>query len=143
MGGVLPLGYDARERKLVVNRDEAETVRGIFERYLELGSVRLLGNDLRQRGIVSSARVSRNGNARGDKQFSRGALDHLVYWRASLQRRGELGASARSHPGRARPQSSRMRRAQMPGAKPGRSTEPPRTGELGLKCKVGLQLRQR
>ncbi len=46
MGGVLPLGYDVRERKLVVNHDEAETVRRIFERYLELGSVRLLGNDL-------------------------------------------------------------------------------------------------
>jgi site-specific DNA recombinase len=43
-------------------------VRHIFERYLELGSVRLLGNDLRQRGIVSSARVSRNGNTRGGKQ---------------------------------------------------------------------------
>jgi site-specific DNA recombinase len=78
MGGVLPLGYEVRERKLVVNHDEAETVRGIFERYLELGSVRLLGNDLRQRGIVSSARVSRNGNARGGQQFSRGALYHLL-----------------------------------------------------------------
>ena len=78
MGGVLPLGYDVRERKLVVNHDEAETVRGIFERYLELGNVRLLGNDLRERGIVSSARVSRKGNARGGKQFSRGALYHLL-----------------------------------------------------------------
>src|SRR5271170_6628373 len=44
MGGVLPLGYDVRERKLVVNHDEAETVRGIFERYLELGCVRILAN---------------------------------------------------------------------------------------------------
>jgi site-specific DNA recombinase len=42
MGGSLSMGYDVRERKLVVNRDEAKTVRHIFERYLELGSVRLL-----------------------------------------------------------------------------------------------------
>src|SRR6202140_4972417 len=48
MGGLPPLGYDVRERKLIVNQSEAETVRGIFARYLELGSVRLLGNDLRQ-----------------------------------------------------------------------------------------------
>ena len=36
------MGYDVRERKLVVNHDEARTIRHIFERYLELGSVRLL-----------------------------------------------------------------------------------------------------
>ena len=78
MGGVLPLGYDVRERKLVVNPDEAATVRGIFERYLELGSIRLLANDLRSRGIISSVRVTRSGKTRGGKQFSRGALYHLL-----------------------------------------------------------------
>src|SRR6202047_1622250 len=40
MGGTLPMGYDVRERKLVINLDEVRTVREIFERYLELGSVR-------------------------------------------------------------------------------------------------------
>jgi site-specific DNA recombinase len=100
MGGVLPLGYDARERKLVVRHDEAETVRGIFERYLELGSVRLLGNDLHQRGIVSSARVSRNGNARGGKQFSRGALYHLLSNPIYL---GEIRHKRERHPGQHEP----------------------------------------
>ena len=42
MGGVPPLGYDVRDRRLVVNRTEAATVKHIYERYLELGSVRLL-----------------------------------------------------------------------------------------------------
>ena len=46
MGGTLPMGYDLRDRKLVVNHDEARTIRHIFERYLELGSVRLLRKDL-------------------------------------------------------------------------------------------------
>jgi site-specific DNA recombinase len=78
MGGVLPLGYDVRERKLIVNHEEAKTVRGIFERYLELGSVRLLAAELCQRGIVSRANVSKKGNARGGKEFSRGALYHLL-----------------------------------------------------------------
>ena len=42
MGGQPALGYDVKERKLVVNEAEAETVRNIFRRYLELGTVRAL-----------------------------------------------------------------------------------------------------
>src|SRR5277367_1922890 len=41
MGGLVPIGYDVIHRRLVVNQSEAETVRNIFRRYLELGSVRL------------------------------------------------------------------------------------------------------
>jgi hypothetical protein len=79
------------------------------------------------------------------QRYERGSIivtSKLVYCRRNLQRKEELGAPARSNLGRARPQGSRMRRARMPGAKPGRSKEPPRTGELGLKCKAGSQLRQ-
>ncbi|MGA8570586.1 MAG: recombinase family protein [Candidatus Binataceae bacterium] len=46
MGGVVPLGYDLRERRLVINPAEAEVVRQIFRRYLELGCVRLLKEEL-------------------------------------------------------------------------------------------------
>src|SRR5258707_4440851 len=53
MGGVPPLGYDIRERRLIVNRAEAATVNRIYERYLELGSVRLLRNDFERRKIIS------------------------------------------------------------------------------------------
>lgn len=96
MGGVLPLGYDVRERKLLVNPDEAKTVIHIFERYIELGSVRLLANDLLKREIVSSTKVSRNGNARGGKQFSRGALYHLLSNPIYL---GEIRHKHERHPG--------------------------------------------
>ena len=78
MGGTLPMGYDLRERKLEVNHDEARTIRHIFERYLELGSVRLLRKDLGGRGIVSAVKASRNGKCRGGKPFSRGALYCLL-----------------------------------------------------------------
>jgi site-specific DNA recombinase len=74
MGGVPPLGYDVRDRRLVVNRPEAVTVKHIYERYLELGSVRLLRNDLECREIVSKVRVSKSGVRSGGRQFSRGAL---------------------------------------------------------------------
>ena len=63
MGGVPPLGYDVRDRRLVVNRSEAVTVKHIYERYLELGSVRLLRNDFERRKIVSKVRVSKKRRA--------------------------------------------------------------------------------
>src|SRR5580704_13609927 len=78
MGGTLPLGYEVRERKLVVNDEQAQTVRQILERYLELGSVRLLKADLSRRGVVSGVSLSKHGNRRGGKPFSRGALYHLL-----------------------------------------------------------------
>src|SRR5271167_829549 len=46
MGGNVSLGYDANERRLIVNPAEAATVKHIYERYLEVGSVRLLKDDL-------------------------------------------------------------------------------------------------
>jgi site-specific DNA recombinase len=78
MGGTIPMGYDLRERKLLVNHGEARVVKRIFERYLELGSVRRLKNDLEACGIVSAIKVSEKGNRHGGKPFSRGALYHLL-----------------------------------------------------------------
>jgi len=104
MGGTLPMGYDVRERKLVVNQDEARTVREIFKRYLELGSVRELKNDLDQRGIVSAVKLSRKGRRRGGKPFSRGALYCLLSNRIY---RGEIRHKQQSHPGQHEPIMSR------------------------------------
>lgn len=53
MGGNPPLGYDVRDRKLVVNANEAATVRMIFERFLTVGSATLLSKDLGAEGITS------------------------------------------------------------------------------------------
>ena len=64
MGGTVPLGYRAQDRKLVVNEPEAATVRTIFDEFLRLGSVHLLQQWLRENNIKS-----RSGN-----HFFRGAL---------------------------------------------------------------------
>src|SRR5262245_32747300 len=48
VGGMAPLGYDTKDRKITVNEAEAERVRGIFHGYLKLGSLSLLMADLRQ-----------------------------------------------------------------------------------------------
>jgi site-specific DNA recombinase len=51
MGGFVPLGYDVKDRKLVVNEKEARTVRTIFELFLKLGSVTTLVRELRAQGV--------------------------------------------------------------------------------------------
>jgi len=96
MGDALPLGYQVHSRKLVVNPEEAQKVRQIFERYLELGSVRLLKIELEQNGIVSGIRVSSKGKSRGGQQFSRGALYHLL---ANPIYIGEIRHRRERHPG--------------------------------------------
>ena len=78
MGGLVPLGYEVRERQLVINEAEATTVRHIFTRYCELGSVRLLKEELDRNGVRSKIRVSKDGVESGGQAFSRGALYTLL-----------------------------------------------------------------
>jgi DNA invertase Pin-like site-specific DNA recombinase len=78
MGGVVPLGYDVRERRLVANDTEAAVVRTIYERYVELGSMGDLADELARRGVVSKSRQYRDGRAVGGQAFTRGALAHLI-----------------------------------------------------------------
>src|SRR4249920_309374 len=61
MGGSIPLGYDVKDRNLVVNGGEAERVRLIFKRYLALGCVSQLRDDLQRRNILSKRRVLASG----------------------------------------------------------------------------------
>lgn len=80
MGGMLPLGYDlptdASTRALVVN--EAETIRLIFAKYLELSSANALERWLHDNDIRSKAWISSRGKEIGGRRFSRGALFHLL-----------------------------------------------------------------
>lgn len=81
MGGNVPLGYDIpvpSTHILRVNEDEAATVRHIFARYLELGSVYALQQDLADRGINSKQRITASGDSYGGSPIYRGALFHLL-----------------------------------------------------------------
>jgi DNA invertase Pin-like site-specific DNA recombinase len=77
MGGTPPLGYDLRDRCLVVNQAEAETVRLIFRLYLELKTLRKVREELDRRSIVSKQWVSSGSVRHGGYAFGRGALDAL------------------------------------------------------------------
>ena len=78
MGGLVPLGYDAQDQKLIVNQAEAEQVRHIFRRYLELGSVHALRDELEAQGVHSKHRTARDGRQSGGAVLGRGAIFHLL-----------------------------------------------------------------
>lgn len=95
MGGLPPLGYDGIDRKLVVNAAEAETVRLIFRRYLEVGSIAVLKRSLDADGIASKRRVFSDGRKMGDVSLSRGALYQILrnrLYRGEIAHRGVIHA---------------------------------------------------
>ena len=77
-GGTVPLGYDAKDKKLVVNQAEAETVRTIFRRYLELKSFSRLVADLDKRGIATKRRNTNVAKYQGGIPFTYGPLAYFL-----------------------------------------------------------------
>ena len=78
VGGSIPLGYVSVNKKLVIVPEDAETVRSIFQRYLELGSVRDLAEDLDRKGVRTRRQTLSTGKTRGGIRFGVGALAHLL-----------------------------------------------------------------
>jgi site-specific DNA recombinase len=78
VGGTLPLGYHMKDDKIAVIEDEAERVRLIYRRYLELGGVNALVRDLRERNIRTKSRLLAAGAIRGGVLFGRGSLFYLL-----------------------------------------------------------------
>ncbi|MGE3160061.1 MAG: recombinase family protein [Xanthobacteraceae bacterium] len=78
VGGMAPLGYDTKDRKITVNENEANRVRSIFQGYLKLGSLHPLMADLRKRGIVTKVRLLKTGQTVGGIPFTRGSLGYLL-----------------------------------------------------------------
>jgi site-specific DNA recombinase len=100
VGGPVPLGYASINKKLVVVPDEAETVRTIFRRYLELGSIRTLMQDLDRRGIRTKRREGTNGSTTGGIRFGVGPLAHLLRNRFYI---GDVVYHDKVHPGQHEP----------------------------------------
>jgi DNA invertase Pin-like site-specific DNA recombinase len=96
VGGPLPLGYAMDNGKVAIVPEEAERVRHIFIRYLELGSVHALMRDLRERNVVSKQRLLKTGQMRGGVPFGRGALFYLLRNRFYI---GEVNYKRQIYPG--------------------------------------------
>jgi site-specific DNA recombinase len=96
MGGRVPLGYDVKQRQLIVNREEAMLVNNIYRSYLELGSVSKLKTYLDAHGIKSKERISSAGVRSGGVAFFPGAL-YLVLQNSIY--RGKIQHRNQSYPG--------------------------------------------
>jgi len=96
MGGTPPLGYDVRDRKLVVNEAEAELVRLVFSRFLRLGSATKLAQELRRAGHTTKCWTTQDGKSRPGKPIDKGALYKLLNNRVYL---GEAVHKGTSYPG--------------------------------------------
>ena len=100
VGGPVPLGYASIGKKLVVQPQEAETVRSIFRRYLELGSVGALAQDLDRCGVRTKQRPGGKGNMAGGVRFGVGTLAYLLKNRLYV---GEISYRGEVHRGEHEP----------------------------------------
>lgn len=78
MGGTPPMGYMAKERTLEIEPIGAQLVRHMYERYLALGSVRLLTQELANQSVKTPRRVSLSEKTHGGKPFSRGHVYRIL-----------------------------------------------------------------
>ncbi len=93
VGGMVPLGYELKDGKLLIVEEEAELVRTIFRRYLELGSVNRLVVDLRERNLRSKVRKLSNGDLRGGAPFGQGSFFYLLrnrFYIGEVRFKGEI-----------------------------------------------------
>jgi site-specific DNA recombinase len=100
MGGSPPLGYDVRDRKLVVNPAEAELVRLIFRRFLDLGSALLLIRELNAQGYRTKSWTTQAGTFRQGRLFDKATLYKILRNRTYL---GEAVHKGKSYPGEHEP----------------------------------------
>lgn len=96
MGGGVPLGYINRDKKLVVVPEEAQTVRWIFQSYLEAGSIGKLLQKMDGEGVLSKKRDLGNGKTTGGRRFGPGSLGYLLRNRSYV---GEVSHKGQIHPG--------------------------------------------
>ncbi len=96
MGGTPPLGYDVKDRKLVVNEPEAQMVRDIFARYAETGSAAQLVRELQIEGRTSKAWVAQNGRRHEGTIIDQQRLFTMLRNRLYL---GEMTHKGKAFPG--------------------------------------------
>jgi site-specific DNA recombinase len=77
-GGNVPLGYDVKDKKLVVNQKEAELVKRIFGYYLETPSSAKIATRLNREGYTAKERISPKGIKRGGGIFTKDTVKRML-----------------------------------------------------------------
>ncbi len=78
MGGTLPLGYDVKDKELIVNEKEAKTVKHIFERYMELKSMAELARELNREGHRTKRFEAKSGKVYGGEIFKKATVRRII-----------------------------------------------------------------
>jgi hypothetical protein len=78
MGGYPPLGYDIKDRKLLINEEEAKLVKFIYERFIETESCTLIVDELNRHGYRSKLRPNAKGKKGGEKLYDRKAVRRIL-----------------------------------------------------------------
>ena len=78
VGGTVPIGYDVVDGRLELNSFEAETVHYIFKRYLELGAMKTLLQDLKDKGHKTKARVTKTGKHYPAKDYTKSSVYRIL-----------------------------------------------------------------
>jgi DNA invertase Pin-like site-specific DNA recombinase len=97
MGGGVPLGYYVKDRKLLIDETEAEQVRSIFRRYLEMSGIKALKEDLDAKGHLTKRKVLSTGRVVGGIPFYTGPLAYLLKNRVYI---GECQHGDKFYPGK-------------------------------------------
>jgi site-specific DNA recombinase len=93
VGGPLPLGYEMKDGKIAVVEEEAERVRLIYRRYLQLSGVNALVRELKDKDIRTKIRLRATGATHGGIPFERGSLFYLLrnrFYIGEVKYKGEI-----------------------------------------------------
>jgi site-specific DNA recombinase len=96
MGGVPPMGYDVKEHKLIINEPDAEVIRHIFRRYVDLKTVHDLKAELDATNVRTTPRAYESGRTTGGRPFQKGHLYRILQNRIYV---GDIVHKDKSHPG--------------------------------------------
>ncbi len=78
MGGSVPFGYEADGRTLRIVKSEAETVKTLYDIYLEQGTVRAVCAEASRLDLRTRVRKRKNGTQVGGNNFGRGHIYHIL-----------------------------------------------------------------
>jgi len=78
MGGPVPFGYDNRDRQLHVVEKEAQSIRTLFDLYIQHKNIRIVKIKADELGLVSKLRIQKSGNQTGGTPFSRGHIRTII-----------------------------------------------------------------
>jgi len=95
MGGYIPLGYELKDRKLIIAKREAETVRTVFRLYAELGAIKKVKAEVDRLSLRTKLHVSASGVLRGGLPFREGHLYTILHngiYRGEIRHKGQIYA---------------------------------------------------